>query len=512
MQKYSKDNTVVVLNRDRGDSSIILGKHNDLVAANLINKQIIFAANEEAIISVLRSIDPVIAKNLFGSIFTEESNKGKYSLANYSSFNVFWKAFFPKDTDVTDSDIRSNRRDFIIQNMDTIFGALSESDQIDNNSVSTLYWDEFCHKVFNDDTVSIKNIAEDIANGNFSKFAQHPELLSLFAKCKFVQSELNRIDENHRNQIRTYIAVETRKSNELAILDSRIAQLKNNEDIASNTSISNLALTVDDSYLSKNWKDRKQIIKDALIEQGISEEDIKDYKNIVFTYLDALIVRDKLNSIALEEDSLKDIKDNHQSDAVKSYESKVIDTCNHIRSHNYFNKWGLINTNTELAKYKNQHDALDYLRQLFEDRKNNFDYYLSKLNEAKRNAAQEEYKALTKKLVNYIKAKYPNINEDLIKLIEHPEEFDENTIQNILSKNAEYKAAVVAIFDSINKFNTELATNNKEAWKFINTESINVPSSVEQRVGMLMLRLHGINPNKVKILLMIVFIILLQDS
>lgn len=89
MQKYSKDNTVVVLNRDRGDSSIILGKHNDLVAANLINKQIIFAANEEAIISVLRSIEPVIAKNLFGSIFTEESNKGKYGLENYSSFNDF---------------------------------------------------------------------------------------------------------------------------------------------------------------------------------------------------------------------------------------------------------------------------------------------------------------------------------------------------------------------------------------------------------------------------------------
>lgn len=143
----------------------------------------------------------------------------------------------PKDADVTDSDIQHNRRDFIIQNMDTIFGALSESDQIDNNNVSTQYWNEFCHKVF-DDTVSIKNIAEDIANGNFSKFAQHPELLSLFAKCKFVQSELNKINENHRNQIRTYIAVETRKSNELAILDSRIAQLKNNEDITSNTSIS----------------------------------------------------------------------------------------------------------------------------------------------------------------------------------------------------------------------------------------------------------------------------------
>lgn len=478
-KKYSKENTVVVLNRDRGDSNIILGKHNDLVAANLINKQIIFTTNEEAIISVLSSIDPVIAKNLFGSIFTEESNKGKYGLENYSSFDDFWKAFFPKDTDVTDSDIQNNRRDFIIQNMDTIFGALSESDQIDNNSVSTQYWDEFCHKVFGD-TVSIKNIAEDIAKGNFSKFAQHSELLSLFAKCKFVQSELNKINENHRNQIRTYIAVETRKSNELAILNSRIAQLKNNEDITSNTSIPSSALTVDDSYLSKNWKDRKQIIKEALIDQGISEEDIKDYKNIVFTYLDALIVRDKLKSIALDEESLKDIKDSHQSNAVKLYESNVIDTCNHIRSHNYFNKWGLINTNTELAKYKTQHDALDYLRQLFEDRKNNFDYYLSKLNEAKREAAQKEYDTLTKKLVNYIKAKYPNINEDLIRLIEHPEEFNENTIQNILSKNAEYKAAVVAIFDSINKFNIELATNNKEAWKFINTESINIPS-VEQK-------------------------------
>lgn len=98
-----------------------------------------------------------------------------------------------------------------------------------------------------------------------------------------------------------------------------------------------------------------------------------------------------------------------------------------------------------------------------------------------RDAAQEEYDALTKKLVNYIKAKYPNINEDLIKLIEHPEKFNENTIQNILGKDAEYKAAVAAIFDSINQFNTELATNNKEAWKFINTESINVPSSVEQK-------------------------------
>lgn len=71
--------------------------------------------------------------------------------------------------------------------MDTIFGALSESDQIDNNSVSTQYWDKFCHKVFGD-TVSIKNIAEDITKGNFSKFTKHPELLSLFAKCKFVQS------------------------------------------------------------------------------------------------------------------------------------------------------------------------------------------------------------------------------------------------------------------------------------------------------------------------------------
>lgn len=87
--------------------------------------------------------------------------------------------------------------------------------------------------------------------------------------------------------------------------------------------------------------------------------------------------------------TLKDIKDNNQSNAVKLYESNVIDTCNHIRSHNYFNKWGLINTNTELAKYKTPHDALDYLRQLFEDRKNNFDYYLSKLNEAKRDAAQK---------------------------------------------------------------------------------------------------------------------------
>lgn len=478
-KKYSENNTVVVLNRDRGDSSIILGKHNDLVAANLINKQIIFTTNEKTIISVLSSIDPVIAKNLFGSIFTEESNKGKYSLENYSSFEDFWNAFFPKDTDVTDADIQKNRRDFIIQNMDTIFGALSESDQIDNNSVSTQYWNEFCHKVFGD-TVSIKNIAEDIANGNFSKFAQHPELLSLFAKCKFVQSELNKIDENHRNQIRTYIAVETRKSNELAILDSRIAQLKIDEDIASNTDISNLTLTVDSSYLSKNWKDRKQIIKDALIDQGISEEDIKDYKNIVFTYLDALIVKGRLESIELDEDSLKDIKDIHQSNAVKSYESDVIDTCNQIRSHNYFNKWGLINTNTELAKYKTQHDALDYLRQLFEDRKNNFDYYLSKLKEAKRDAAQKEYDTLTKKLVNYIRAKYSNINEDLIRLIEHPEEFDENTIQNILSKDAEYKAVVAAIFDSINKFNTELATSNKEAWKFINTESINVPS-VQQK-------------------------------
>ena len=479
-KKYSKENTVVVLNRDRGDSNIILGKHNDLVAANLINKQIIFTTNEEAIISVLSNIDPVIAKNLFGSIFTEESNKGKYGLENYSSFEDFWNAFFPKDTDVTDSDIQNNRRDFIIQNMDTIFGALSESDQIDNNSVSTQYWDEFCHKVFGD-TVSIKNIAEDIAKGNFSKFTQHPELLSLFAKCKFVQSELNKINENYRNQIRTYIAVETRKSNELAILNSRIAQLKNNENISSNTDIPNSALTVDDSYLSKNWKDRKQIIKDALINQGISKEDIKDYKNIVFTYFDALIVEDKLKSIALDEESLKDIKDSHQSDDVKLYESNVIDTCNHIRSHNYFNKWELINTNTELAKYKTQHDALDYLRQLFEDRKNNFDYYLSKLNEAKRNAAQKEYDTLTKQLVNYIKAKYPNINKDLIRLIEHPEEFDENTIQNILSKDAEYKTAVVAIFDSINQFNTKLATNNKEAWKFINTESINVPFSVEQK-------------------------------
>lgn len=138
--------------------------------------------------------------------------------------------------------------------MDTIFGALSESDQIDNNNVSTLYWDEFCHKVFNDGTVSIKNIAEDIVNSDFSKFKQHPELLSLFAKCKFVQSELNKIDENHRNQIRTYIAVETRKSNELAILDSRIAQLKIKDDITSNTSISSLTLTVDNSYLFKNWK------------------------------------------------------------------------------------------------------------------------------------------------------------------------------------------------------------------------------------------------------------------
>lgn len=228
-----------------------------MVAANLINKQIIFTTNEEAIISVLSSIDPVIAKNLFGSIFTEESNKGKYGLENYSSFDDFWKAFFPEGTDVTDSDIQNNRRDFIIQNMDTIFGALSESDQINNNSVSTLYWDEFCHKVFGD-TVSIKNIAEDIANGNFSKFAHHPELLSLFAKCKFVQSKLNKINENHRNQIRTYIAVETRKSNELAILNSRIAQLEINEDIASNTDILHLALTVDDSYLSKNWKDRNR--------------------------------------------------------------------------------------------------------------------------------------------------------------------------------------------------------------------------------------------------------------
>lgn len=480
-KKYSKENTVVVLNRDRGDSSIILGKHNDLVAANLINKQITFTTNEEAIISVLSSINPVIANNLFGSIFTEESNKGKYGLQNYSSFNDFWRAFFPKNRNVTDPNIQNNRRDFIIQNMDTIFGALSESDQIDNNSISTKYWNEFCHKVFGD-TVSINNIAEDIAKGDFSKFAEHPELLSLFAKCKFVQSKLNNIDENHRNQIRTYIAVETRKSNELAILDSRIAQLKNNnEDITSNTKISNLTLTVDDSYLSKNWEDRKQIIKDALILRGISEDDIKDYKNIVFTYLDALIVKNRLESIELGEYNLKDIKDSYQSDAVKSYESNVIDTCNHIRSHNYFNKWGLIDTNTELDKYKTQYDALDYLRQLFEDRKNNFDYYLSKLKEAKRDAAQKEYDTLTKKLINYIKSKYPNINADLIKLIENPEEFNENTIQNILSKDAEYKAVVAAIFDSINKFNTELATSNKEAWKFINTESINVPSSVEQK-------------------------------